>query len=162
PSAVAAPGESDDNYLHDEALVFRFATEPRPGLDRAWGAPDPCAVQAFHAIVTRLRPRIVHLHASTAAVSVRLVDAAHDLGANVVFTYHTPTVSCARGTMMLMGAAPCDGRLERHRCAACVLAQHGVPVPLRGALAAMPQAIGNAMGRAGLAGRGFTALRLSS
>jgi glycosyltransferase involved in cell wall biosynthesis len=69
----------------------------------------------------------VHLHARTSAISGRLVDAAHDAGAAVVFTYHTPTVSCARGTMMLFGRQPCDGIVESKRCTTCALAALGVP-----------------------------------
>ena len=63
----------------------------------------------------------------------RWLDAAHAAGAKVVFTYHTPTVSCVRGTMMRMGRSACDGRLDRRRCSACVLAAHGMPPLLRDA-----------------------------
>jgi glycosyltransferase involved in cell wall biosynthesis len=161
-SAVSAPAEGDGAYMHDGSPVFRFATERGADLDRAYGAPDRSAVQSFRAIIARLQPRIVHLHARTAAVSVRLVDAAHDFGAKVLLSYHTPTVSCVRGTMMWMGRAPCDGRLDRRRCTLCTLARHGVPPPFRGAIARAPVSIGNALGRAGLAGGALTALRLSS
>jgi glycosyltransferase involved in cell wall biosynthesis len=161
-SAVAAPGEVDDSYLHDDVPVFRFSIERSADLDRAYGAPDPKAAQSFRALLAQLRPRIVHLHAHTAAVSARLVDAAHDAEAKVVLTYHTPTVSCARGTMMWMGRAPCDGKLNRRRCTLCTLAQHGVPPLVRDAIAQIPPAIGDALGQAGLAGGAFTALRLSS
>ena len=161
-SAIAAPGEVDDSYLHDDVPVFRFATGGGADLDRAYGAPDPRAARSFGALIARLRPRIVHLHALTAAVSVRLVDAAHAAGSKVVLTYHTPTVSCARGTMMWMGRAPCDGKLDRRRCTRCALAQHGVPPLLRGAIARTPQAVGDALGRAGLAAGALTALRLTS
>src|SRR5262249_32773679 len=84
------------------------------------------------AILRKRRPRIVHLHARTSAVSERLIDAAHDAGAAVVFTYHTPTVSCTRGTMMLFGQQPCDGIIEPKRCIACALAAHHVPKSLAG------------------------------
>jgi glycosyltransferase involved in cell wall biosynthesis len=161
-SAVAAPGEVDDAYLHGEVPVFRFAIERRANLDHAYGAPDPRAAQSFRALIARLRPRIVHLHAHTAAVSARLVDAAHEAGAKVLLTYHTPTVSCARGTMMWMGRAPCDGKLDRRRCTLCTLAQHGVPPVFRDLIARTPQAIGDTLGRAGFAGGTFTALRLAS
>ena len=73
----------------------------------------------------------MHLHARTSAISERLVDAAHDAGAAVVFTYHTPTVSCARGTMMLFGQQPCDGIIEAKRCTACALAALGIPKSAR-------------------------------
>jgi glycosyltransferase involved in cell wall biosynthesis len=161
-SGIAAPGEVDDTSVHDNVPVFRFATERQGDLDCAYGAPDPRAAQSFRALTARLRPQVVHLHAHTPAVSARLVDAAHDGGAKVVLTYHTPTVTCARGTMMWMGRVPCDGRLDRRRCTLCTLARHGVPPLFRDAIARTPQAVGDALGRAGLSGGAFTALRLSS
>ena len=51
--------------------------------------------------------------------SERLVDIAHAADARVIFTYHTPTASCARGTMMLFGKTPCDGVIEAKRCVGC-------------------------------------------
>jgi glycosyltransferase involved in cell wall biosynthesis len=161
-SAVAAPGRADAAYDHDDVPVFRFAIDPHPDIDRAYGAADLRAAESFRLLIARLRPRIVHLHAYTAAVSTRLVDIAHEAGANVVFTYHTPAVSCARGTMMRMGRVQCDGKLDRYRCTLCTSAQHGMPPLFRDAIARTPQAIGDGLGRGGLAGGVFTALRLSS
>src|SRR5260370_34667833 len=161
-SAIAAPGEVDSAYLHDDMPVFRLATERGVDLDRAYGALDPRAAQSFHALIAWLRPRIVHLHAHTAAVSARLVDAAHHVGAKVLLTYHTPTVSCARGTMMWMGRVPCDGKLDGRRCTLGTLARHGVPLLLRHAIARTPQAISDVLGQARLAGGAVTALRLPS
>jgi glycosyltransferase involved in cell wall biosynthesis len=159
---VAAPGQTEVAYDHDEVPVFRLATDPRAGLTQAYGAPDQIVAQSFRALVARLRPRIVHLHARTSAVSERLVDAAHEVGAKVVFTYHTPTVSCVRGTMMWMGRSPCDGRLDLRRCTACALEQHAVPPLLRRTIAHTPVIVGEMIERAGLAGGPFTALRLPS
>ena len=90
--AVAAPGERDQAYVHAGVPVYRLATDPRPDLAHAYGAPDRQFARSFGKLLARLRPRIVHLHARTAAVSEALVDAAHIAGAKVVFTYHTPTV----------------------------------------------------------------------
>jgi hypothetical protein len=78
------------------------------------------------------------LHALTAAVSERLVDVAHAAGARVVFTYHTPTASCSRGTLMLFGKTPCDGVIESKRCTACALSGLGVPQILAHVAAAIP------------------------
>ncbi|HEX3883728.1 MAG TPA: glycosyltransferase [Stellaceae bacterium] len=158
--AVAAPGKEAAEYSYSDAPVFRFATARDAGLAQAYGAPDAEAERSVRALLARLRPRIVHLHARTAAVSGALVDAAREVGAKTVFTYHTPTVSCARGTMMRLGRVPCDGVLDRRRCTACVFAQHGVPPLMRDALASVPEAIGARLGRAGLGGGAFTALRL--
>jgi glycosyltransferase involved in cell wall biosynthesis len=126
-SAVAAPGVEPSEYVHDGLAVYRFTSDRRRRLELAYGVADEIAAESFRAVLRKTRPRIVHLHARTSAISERLVDAAHDAGAVVVFTYHTPTVSCARGTMMLFGGGPCDGIVESKRCTACALAAHGVP-----------------------------------
>jgi glycosyltransferase involved in cell wall biosynthesis len=139
--AIAAPGAETAQYEQGGLQVFRFAGDPRPRLDLAYGAPDEIAAAGFAAIVERVRPRIVHLHARTAAVSERLMDIAHAAGATVVFTYHTPTVSCVRGTMMLFGEAPCDGVVRTSRCTACALTGHGAPRPVAWLAAALPGAV---------------------
>ena len=139
--AVAAPGDRDQAYGHAGVPVYRLATASRPDLAHAYGAPDRQVAHSFGTLLARLRPRIVHLHARTAAVSEALADAAHAAGAKVVFTYHTPTVSCVRGAMMRMGRVPCDGRLDRRRCSICVLDAHGMPPLLRDAVACAPDAV---------------------
>jgi glycosyltransferase involved in cell wall biosynthesis len=158
--AVAAPGDRDLAYAHAGVPVYRLAIQTRPELSHAYGAPDRRVAHSFGKLLRRLRPRIVHLHARTAAVSEMLVDAAHAAGAKVVFTYHTPTVSCVRGTMMWMGRSACDGRLDRRRCSACALAAHGMPPLLRDIVACAPAAIGDMVARTGLTGRPATALRI--
>ena len=90
----------------------------RSRRDRRRGLQDNCCAGASG-------PR--GLQARTAAVSERLVDIAHAVGGRVIFTYHTPTASCARGTMMLFGETPCDGIIETKRCMACALAGLGMP-----------------------------------
>ena len=150
--AVAAPGERDQAYAHVGVPVYRLAADPRPDLAQAYGASDRQVARSFGKLLARLRPRIVHLHARTAAVSEALVDAAHAAAAKIVFTYHTPTVSCVRGTMMRMGRSACDGRLDRRRCSACALAAHGMPPLLRDIAARAPEAIGDMIARTGLAG----------
>jgi glycosyltransferase involved in cell wall biosynthesis len=137
-SAVAAPGVEPSEYVNDGLPVYRFATDRRRRLELAYGFPDEIAAEGFRVILRKTRPRIVHLHARTSAISERLVDAAHDAGAAVVFTYHTPTVTCTRGTMMLFGQQPCDGFIEPKRCTACTLAAHGVPKSLAGLAALAP------------------------
>ena len=110
----------------------RFATDPRPRLELAYGVcgRNRCR-RLSRRLMHKLRPRIVHLHARTSAVSGRLVDAAHAAGASVIFTYHSPTVSCARGTMMLFGEQPCDGVVEARRCTTLRSEALGVPKAFR-------------------------------
>jgi glycosyltransferase involved in cell wall biosynthesis len=140
-NAVAAPAAASATYEHAGLTVHRFATDLRAQLDLAYGVPDEIAAEGFRTIVAQARPDIVHLHARTAAVSERLVDVAHAASARVIFTYHTPTASCARGTMMLFGETPCDGIIEAKRCMACALAASGMPKPLARAAAAVPDTL---------------------
>jgi glycosyltransferase involved in cell wall biosynthesis len=141
PSAVAAPGAAPAAYLDGGLRVYRFPSDVRPRRELAYGVPDEIAAEGFGTIVAQARPDIVHLHALTAAVSERLVDVAHAAGARVVFTYHTPTASCSRGTMMLFGKTPCDGVIESKRCTACALSGLGVPQILTQVAAAIPDAV---------------------
>jgi glycosyltransferase involved in cell wall biosynthesis len=131
-STVAAPGIQPSEYLIDGLAVYRFASDRSRRIELAYGVPDEIAAEGFRAVLRQVHPRIVHLHARTSAISELLIDAAHDSGAAVVFTYHTPTVSCIRGTMMLFGQEPCDGFIAPKRCTACALAAHGVPKSLAG------------------------------
>jgi glycosyltransferase involved in cell wall biosynthesis len=137
--------------------VYRFPCDTRPQLELAYGVPDEIAAESFRTIFAQTRPDIVHLHARTAAVSERLIDIAHASGARVVFTYHTPTVSCARGTMMLFGEEPCDGTIEAKRCVACALAASGMFQPLARVAAAVPNVL---YARAAVIARSQSALRI--
>jgi glycosyltransferase involved in cell wall biosynthesis len=157
---VAAPAAAESSYVHNDIRVFRFNTDPRPTLDSAYGKPDEIAVRSFRSVLLQVRPRIVHLHANTAAVSVRLMDEARSTGAKTVFTYHTPTASCLRGTMMFMGKSACDGILNAARCTECQLESHGVPQWAGKLAARIPAASGNLIMNLGLSGPMLTALRI--
>jgi glycosyltransferase involved in cell wall biosynthesis len=162
PSAVAAPGVAPAAYLDGGLPVYRFPSDARPRLELAYGVADEIAAQGFKTIAAQARPDIVHLHARTAAVSERLVDVAHAAGARVVFTYHTPTASCARGTMMLFGEIPCDGIIETRRCMACALAASGIPKPLARAVAAVPDTLHAQAAALTGQSRALSALRIPS
>lgn len=160
-SAIAAPGPRDAEYVHDGVPVHRFETAPRLPLEELWGEGDPVAAAAFGRVLDRLSPAVVHLHGWTSGISLRLLRRAHTAGIPVVFTYHTPSVSCARGSLMIYGREVCDGALFVDRCSRCVLQQRGVPLPLGSALGLVPVAIGRAIGRTGLGGGPLTALRMT-
>jgi glycosyltransferase involved in cell wall biosynthesis len=161
--AVVAPGATDDHYRDAGLEVWRFGTDgQRLDLDELYGDGDPRAAAAFTRILERERPQVVHQHALTPACSVLAARAAKRHGAKLVFTYHTPTVSCSRGTLLEWGRQPCDGRLGVARCAACALNGLGVSVPVSRLLARTPVRAGELAGRLGLAGGGWTALRMRS
>ena len=132
-SIIAAPGLEDSHYLHDATNVFRFAVSP--SFAPFQGGGDPMAAKGFGKLLDQLKPQIVHFHAQSPAVSVLALREARQRGIATVYTYHTPTGSCHRGTLMRWGIQPCDGRLTAMRCAACQLHHLGVPKLVSQALA---------------------------
>jgi glycosyltransferase involved in cell wall biosynthesis len=158
---VAAPSEKSYAYTADGLEVRRFATLGRiDDVSLLYGAGDSLATTEFAAILDQEKPDIVHLHAFTAAVSLRLVRAAKKRKVPVVFTYHTPTVSCQRGTLLLWGKAFCDGRLVVDRCAGCALNGLGVPQIPAAMLGRLPPILGHWLGNLGLQGGFWTAIRM--
>jgi glycosyltransferase involved in cell wall biosynthesis len=101
------------------------------------------------------------LHSFTRAVSTRLARdlRKHDVG--LVFTYHTPTVSCQRGTLLRWGRDLCDGTLDVRRCSACTLQSLGIERRASALLGAVPPRLGRTLGRFGLAGGAWTGLRMT-
>ena len=158
-STIAAPGSKNSSGLQGGLEVYRFAGSQSPDA-AAEGVPDPNAASAFQQILAKTSPSIVHLHARSAAVSELLLDAARASGACTVVTYHTPTLSCLRGTMLLNGSTQCDGVLDARRCAACVLRRHGVIDPLPAALARLPARLGVSLQALGLEYGPWRALRM--
>lgn len=155
---VAAPGDPDGEYVHDGARVYRLKGAKSRKPAHAYGAPDEVFGLGFRRLLQHRRPEIVHLHAHTSAVSYRLGAYAREVGAKLCFTYHTPSVSCLRGTMMQFGRKPCDGKLDVCRCSVCVFQSRGMPAPLGNIFAAVSPAVGGAFMNAGLSGRAATVL----
>src|SRR5213593_4177401 len=118
--SIAAPSMRDDAYEHGGIRVRRYGTSASPSaLKDLYGEGDEAAAHRFNDILATERPDILHLHAFTRGVSLRLVRVAKTMRVPVVFTYHTPTVTCQRGTMMKWGTETCDGlmNLVCSRCA---------------------------------------------
>ena len=163
PAIIAAPALEDADYLYQGLPVHRFAAPDRVSdVSELYGAADPEAGRRFARILDREQPDVFHMHAFTRACSVGLVREAKARNIPVVFTYHTPTVSCQRGTLLEFGAEPCDGRVEVSRCAGCTLDGLGVSSAASRVLGQMPISVGNMLEAAGLRGGGWTALRMSS
>ena len=89
-----------------------------------YGAGEPSSADEFARLLDERRPDVVHFHAFTPVVSVLWLQAARDRGIACVYTYHTPTLACGRGTLLRWGAVACDGEMKPLRCAACTL--HGL------------------------------------
>jgi glycosyltransferase involved in cell wall biosynthesis len=126
-------GTSDFNY---EVIGL----DPYPATRRAdlylYGGPeDPPGVVQF---LRGWQPDVLHFHALTLGAGLGHARIARRHGIPYVITYHTPTFSCRRGTLMRWGKEVCDGIIRPRRCSACVLQGQGWPGPLARLLALSP------------------------
>jgi glycosyltransferase involved in cell wall biosynthesis len=159
-SAIAAPGADERSYAWNGVPVHRFEVDGSPApVTRAYGA-DAVAARSFARVLDRERPDLVHLHALTSACSHLLVREAKDRGLPVVFTYHTPTATCLRGTLLQNGTDRCDGRMDPDRCTPCTLHGLGLHPRLARAVDAVPGPLAGLAGRLNLEGGVWTALRM--
>jgi glycosyltransferase involved in cell wall biosynthesis len=158
---LAAPGQQTSREIDAGLVVQRFNVSAPRDVGDVYGEGDEGASRAFAGIVDQQEPHIVHLHAFTSAVSAKLAQAVQRRGKRLVFTYHTPTVSCQRGTLMRWGTEVCDGKLDVHLCASCTLQGLGLNREAGWLLGAIPSPVGLAVGKLGLAGGGWTALRMT-
>lgn len=159
-TVVAAPGAVDASYEVSGLRVRRFAmTNGALPLEAIYGAGDDRAAAAFARVLEDEAPDIVHQHALTPACSIHVAQLTKTKQLPLVFTYHTPAVSCARGTLLRWGCDVCDGRLDAETCARCVLDGHGVRPLVGRSLARLPNT-GDVLARLSPARRVRTALRL--
>ena len=158
---VAAPAPANATYEHDGIRVQRYAVSAGVRtVDEIYGAGDESGAVEFDRVLDREAPDVVHLHALTAGVSLRMLRAAQRRGLPVVFTYHTPTASCVRGTLMRWGSEFCDGRLRPYLCTCCTLQSLGLNQPAAMVVGGMPAGVGRWIGRRHWSGRVWTALRM--
>jgi glycosyltransferase involved in cell wall biosynthesis len=159
---IAAPGQKTSSYEHIGLAVRRFAVSAEVSdIRELYGEGDPPAAQEFARILDEERPDVVHLHAFTRGVSLRMLREAKRRAIKVVLTYHTPTVSCQRGTLMRWGNEVCDGVLDVQRCTACTLHGLGINKSIASGIASLPLALSFLPGKFGLQGGPWTALRMS-
>lgn len=136
-SAVAAPGTWQGSYQHEGVQVHRFAVHAALTQDMMFGAGDPIAAQGFAQVLDETKPDVVHFHAFSPAIGRLAMHEVKQRSLPCVTTYHTPTTSCARGTLMRWGDEVCDGDMRTNRCGACFLHSHGMPRLLADAVATM-------------------------
>jgi len=158
---IAAPGPADRQYTVDGLEVHRFQIGDPLRLPEIYGEGDPVAAAAFLRVLQATRPDVVHLHAFTAGVSLLAARSVKQAGLPVVFTYHTPTVSCQRGTLLRWGKELCDGRLDLGLCTACSLHGLGLARGLARLAARIPPAAGRAIANADYSGGLWTALQMT-
>jgi glycosyltransferase involved in cell wall biosynthesis len=158
---IAAPAARTEEYRHGSTRVRRYATATDVAdVGELYGEGDELAATEFGKMLAEERPDIVHLHAFTRGVSLKVLRNAKARSIPVVFTYHTPTVTCTRGTMMKWGSVVSDGIMLGRRCTACTL--HGLGMNRIGAeiIASMPRPARNLLANNRKSGGIWTALRM--
>lgn len=161
-SIIAAPTEGRSNvYFYEGLKVRRFSVSKKiEDLSDLYGGSDPVSSGIFGKILDEEKPDLVHFHALTYAVSLDLMRESKSRNVPVVFTYHTPTVSCQSGLLMIWKKQVCKGFLNARICAACTLYRLNIPRGVSDILAIFPSSLGRLFKRLHLSGKIFTALRM--
>jgi glycosyltransferase involved in cell wall biosynthesis len=140
---IVAPAGEAASYQHDGLTVHRFRVDANvTDITEMYAADRSVDAAGFLRILEAEAPDILHVHGYSRAVSKGVLAAVKAQGIRIVFTYHTPTATCVRGTLMRWGHVSCDGRLDATRCAACTLQSHGVPRPAAEIVARLPRRAG--------------------
>ncbi len=136
-SVVVASGASAQ-YVHEATRVLRIP--PSTGLtqEALYGDGDRDAATRFGLALDAVKPQIVHFHAFTSGASVLAMRECAHRRIPTLMTYHTPTVTCLRGTVLHWGATPCNGVMQVTRCASCTLHGRGLTKWLAIAAAHLP------------------------
>lgn len=159
---IAAPGNVNESYSHNRLSVYRFAVSNQvTRLQEVYGEGDRQSANEFGKILDEEQPDLVHLHAFTRGVSLRLVRVAKQRKIPVIFTYHTPTVSCQRGTLMRWGTQVCDGKVNLRTCSQCTLQGLGLNWISASAIGNIPPMVGRCLGGLHLHGGVWTAIRMT-
>lgn len=157
---VAAPGEKDEEYLHEGTPVKRFKLSEVLDPRDLYGEGDQHGAQSFGRVLDAERPRLVHLHGFTRGVSLLLAREAKRRGIPVILNYHVATVSCTQGSLMRWGTERCDGKVELDLCTRCTLHGRGMPRKLADIFGRVPVPIGRGLGLTRQSGKLITALRM--
>ena len=92
----------------------------------------------FAEFLAAWRPDVAHFHACTLGAGLDHARLLRKFAVPYLVTYHTPAMSCPRGTLRYFGRQTCDGVVEPTRCAACVLQGRGWPAALARLLGRSP------------------------
>lgn len=158
---VIAPADANRRYEHDGVPVYRYAVQGAlADISELYAAQASVDAAAFAAALREAGTEVLHVHGFGRAVTAGMVRAAKRAGCKVLFTYHTPTATCMRGTLMQFGTAVCRGALDPTLCAACTLHSKGLHPAVAGVVARLPATAGRMARQLGVHGRVGTALRM--
>lgn len=134
---IAAPAsdEKEVNYIHQGISIYRYPVPLNPTVQEVKGHVPQRYGDIFLGWLKQNRPDIVHMHSFTRGCGWEQAKIIKQERIPLVFTAHMPDFICKRGTMMIWGKFPCEGKINVKSCVACYLHKRGMPVFL-GRLAA--------------------------
>ena len=144
--AIAAPGARNEHYQVAGVSVYRVAANLTTA--QLYGEENRDATMHWIEVLKLAAPRILHIHARTPMLNSQVLQHARRLGIKVIYTVHTPTAFCQRGTMLEFGVKPCNGLVTLDRCAQCALHGLGVPKLATQILARLPNPLLSSISKA--------------
>ncbi|GEP56563.1 glycosyltransferase [Reyranella soli] len=135
---IAATNGAANRYRWQGFDVIRYRPDATNEPAEAPGG-GPLGNTAFKKIVEETKPDLFHLHSWTTGAGLDHLQQAAELGIPSVVTVHVPAALCMRGTMLLEGTRPCDGRIDDKRCARCFALYRGLPMPAAWLVSQLPK-----------------------
>jgi len=130
---VAATNRGFERYDWEGTPVLRYPSHWAEVRENSSGESK------FQELIREANPDVFHLHSWTAGAGLRHLTQVAELGIPCVATMHVPSALCLRGSMLLNGERPCDGRIDEKRCGQCWAMARGLPGPLAFGLAHLPR-----------------------
>ncbi|MEL7037386.1 MAG: glycosyltransferase [Cyanobacteria bacterium J06592_8] len=140
---VAAPktGYEFDYYQYNGIEVYRYPLNPSPSQSQQREQDPPGGFEEFSQWLNAQKADLYHQHSWRFGCGLHHLRYARQLGMATVVTIHMPEAVCLRGTMMLNGCSPCDGRIDPVRCGYCYGVPERIPAWMSLGLSQVPQRI---------------------
>ncbi|MGB3190722.1 MAG: glycosyltransferase [Limnoraphis sp.] len=140
---VAAPkiGDQPDHYQYNGIDVYRYPLIPSPSQAQQREQTPPVGFEDFSQWLKAQNADLYHQHSWRFGCGLHHLRSARQLGLPTVVTIHMPEVVCLRGTMILNGNSPCDGRIDPVRCGYCCGVPERIPALATSGLSRVPQAL---------------------
>ena len=103
---------------------------------------------SFTDYLKKIQPDIVHFHHLSPTDVTMQMQAAKKMRLPIIFTYHTPMMTCAHTDMLYLGKKVCDGKLEYKKCLACAQTKYNIPFLLAWLWAGIPESMAKSLGAA--------------
>ncbi|MBD2670169.1 glycosyltransferase [Arthrospira platensis FACHB-439] len=113
-------GTKEQSYQHNNISVYRYPLFPNQTQAQLYELEPPTGFNYFSSWLADHKSDIYHQHSWRFGCGVHHLNCAKENGLKTLVTIHMPEPLCLRGTMMLHGQHPCDGKIQDVRCSQCL------------------------------------------